>query len=101
VRNREARIARVADQLDALRAHRLSADSFRVQLPELFSSLGLDAVFANLHHYLDDEDIRVRDPEYRAMQEAELAKLISLLRSGASQTRLEEVTFLVRSRTPT
>ena len=33
-------------------------------------------VFSNLHHYWDDEDIRSREPEYKAMQDGELDKLI-------------------------
>ena len=46
-----------------------------------------------LNHYWDDEDIRRRDEDYRAMQNTELDKLILRLKQfdykGAS-----EVTFL-------
>jgi hypothetical protein len=48
-------------------------------------------------HFLDDGDIRDRDPVYREFQEEELRKLISSLRAG----RLDEakrITFLGRTR---
>lgn len=39
-------------------------------------------LYGNLHHYRMDEDIRERDPEYRAFQETELRKLIEYLKAG-------------------
>ena len=50
-------------------------------------------VLCFLNHYLDDEDIRRRDPIYATMQDIELEKLVSRLQQldyeGAAQ-----VTFL-------
>jgi hypothetical protein len=51
----------------------------------------------NLEHYLADSDIRARDPEYRAMQNGQLLKLIGLLREGAPIVELRRVNFLGRA----
>jgi hypothetical protein len=98
--DREARIARLIDRLEALRAGRVTCLSFLDELDDLFAGLDLDPVFANLHHYIGGEDIREREPGYRAMQEAELDK-IALLRAGAPSQDLRRITFLGRSRWPT
>ena len=42
---------------------------------------GIKAVFANLYHFWQDEDIRNNDPQYKAMQESELEKLIGHLKN--------------------
>jgi hypothetical protein len=54
----------------------------------------LQSCFHGLQHFLADEDIRARDNEYRQMQEAEMRKLIRLLRSGADCSLLSTVHFL-------
>jgi hypothetical protein len=53
--------------------------------------------FHGLHHYLTDEDIRMREPEYREMQEDEMRKMIRLLRDGAPSERLLKISFLART----
>jgi hypothetical protein len=53
-------------------------------------------VFANLHHYLDDEDIRAKDTEYKLFQDSEMKKLIQHLRSGNVELA-NEVSFLHES----
>ena len=42
-------------------------------------------------------DIRERDPAYRAMQDAEMEKLVRLLRARAPDVELAKVTFLRHS----
>ena len=58
-----------------------------------------DACYHNLWHYLLDADIRSRDPDYAAMQNEEMSKLIALLRQGASVEDLSKIHFLGKSRT--
>ncbi len=50
-------------------------------------------VVSFLNHYWDDEDIRQRDEDYRAMQNDELDKLISRLKRLEYESA-SEVTFL-------
>lgn len=50
-------------------------------------------VVAYLAHYLDDEGLRKRDPDYAAMQNAELNKLISRLQDSDYEGAAK-VTFL-------
>jgi hypothetical protein len=52
------------------------------------------AVLSNVHHYLADTDIRQKDPDYRDMQDRDMAKLIAALRRGASIDELLEYNFL-------
>lgn len=59
-----------------------------------FAEIAVIAI--NLNHYWDDEDIRLRDPDYRAMQDQELAKLIRHL-ERADYTRALEISFLHKS----
>ena len=54
----------------------------------------LETLWGNLEHYLADADIRAKDAAYRDMQDAELTKLIRLLREGGSKTMLRALTFL-------
>ncbi|MBD8530576.1 MULTISPECIES: hypothetical protein [unclassified Massilia] len=54
----------------------------------------LQSCFHGLQHFLADEDIRAKDGAYRQMQEAEMRKLIRLLRSGADCSLLSTVHFL-------
>jgi len=53
-------------------------------------------IWPNLEHYLADNDIRKRDPAYRA-QDAEMEKLVRLLRARAPDVELAKVTFLRHS----
>ena len=46
---------------------------------------------------LDPDHPGFRDPEYRAMQNGELRKLIRLLREAAPITQLQRVNFLRRA----
>ena len=43
---------------------------------------GLEGLYGNLFHYLDDADIRKRDSRYRELQDSEVKKLISYLKAG-------------------
>lgn len=52
-----------------------------------------ESVLAFLDHYLDDEDIRKRDPSYGTMQNNELDKLISRLQQADFESAAK-VTFL-------
>jgi hypothetical protein len=92
--SRENDANRVADDLESLRTGELSESVFRAKwqaavVPEL-----LGVIWPNLEHYLADLDIRKRDPDYRAMQNAEMEKLVQLLRAGAPIAELAEIHFL-------
>lgn len=85
---------RLADDLESLRAGTLSESEFRAKwetapVPDL-----LNVVWPNLEHYLADLDIRETDPGYRAMQDAEMEKLVRLLRAGAPDPELAKIHFL-------
>jgi len=53
-------------------------------------------LYGNLHHYFIDEDIRGKDPEYRAFQNMELQKLIAHLKSGDIE-KANSISFLQSS----
>jgi hypothetical protein len=57
---------------------------------------GLEELFGNLHHYIADADIRAKDPGYRKLQDSEMTKLITRLRTG-ELARANRVTFLGRT----
>jgi hypothetical protein len=42
----------------------------------------VNRVYGNLFHYWHDQDVRERDPEYKAMQDLELALLIHHLKNN-------------------
>ena len=52
------------------------------------------ASFHGLQHFFVDADIRAKDSSYRTMQEGEMQKLIFLLKSGANEHALANITFL-------
>ncbi len=54
----------------------------------------LTSCFHGLQHFLADAGLRAKDSAYRQMQEAELRKLILLLRSGADESTLRKISFL-------
>lgn len=87
---------RLADDLASVRAEQLSVQEFRARWQAVVDG-PLDATLSNIEHYLDDRDIRERDPAYRAMQNDEMEKLIRLLRAGATGAELARITFLGRS----
>jgi len=53
----------------------------------------LEAVCFNLFHYTDDWDIRERDLAYREMQNKELLKLITCLKTGNYEAA-QKISFL-------
>ena len=88
---------RLADDLESLRTGKLSESEFRAKwqaavVPELLS-----VIWPNLEHYLADLDIRERDRDYRAMQDAEMEKLVQLLRAAAPEGELAAIHFLGHS----
>ena len=54
----------------------------------------LNVIWPNLEYYLADFDIRKRDHDYRAMQDAEMDKLVQLLRADAPNVDLAAIHFL-------
>jgi hypothetical protein len=87
---------RLADDLASLGTGQLAAPEFRARWRAGVEG-PLDVVLSNIDHYLDDLDIRERDPAYRAMQDGEMEKLIRRLRAGASGAELARITFLGHS----
>ena len=84
----------LADDLESLRTGTLSASEFRAKWQPGPVSEVVDVIWQNLEHYLADSDIRDRDPAYRGMQEAEMVKLIRLLRAGTPAEGLAVINFL-------
>ena|SRR5688572_30343196 len=95
--NREQQARRLADDLESLLTGRLSERAFRTKYERDAESTLLPAIWPHLEHYLADGDIRERDSAYRAMQHAEVEKLVRLLRAGAPDSELGSVHFLGRS----
>jgi hypothetical protein len=97
--SREKDANRLADDLESLRTGRLSEREFRAKCEAALHPFTLtDVIWPNLEHYLADLDIRERDPDYRAMQEGEMDKLVQLLRTGAPDVELARISFLGYSR---
>jgi hypothetical protein len=92
--SREEDAKRLADDLESLRTGKLSESEFRAKCKSAVVSELLRVIWPNLEHYLADFDIRDRDSDYRAMQNAEMATLIQLLRAGAPDAELVEINFL-------
>ena len=86
-------VGRLADDLASLGTGQLSAQEFRARWRAVVDG-PLDVILSNIERYLDDLDIRERDPAYRAMQDGEMEKLIHGLRAGASDVELARITFL-------
>jgi hypothetical protein len=92
-----ADMSSLAADLEALLEGALTEDDFRLRYQSGPPSRVVAVIRGNLEHYLADADIRARDPEYRAMQNGELLKLIRLLRADAPTTQLQRINFLRRS----
>jgi hypothetical protein len=95
--SREEAANRLADDLESLPTGKLSEQQFRARWQEAAVPEQLRVIWPNLEHYLADLDIREQDPDYRAMQDAEMQKLVHLLRTGAPSVELADITFLGRS----
>ena len=92
----EAQVTGLANDLESLAAGTVAEATFRDKYAAESPAV-LRIIWPNLEHYLADADIRRRDPSYRAMQDAEMAKLVRLLRAGASDAELAKIHFLGRS----
>ena len=88
-----AKLDRLADALSSVLRGDLSADDFRRQFPVGAVGLQLEPVLINVEHFLSDADIRVRDINYKEMQEGSMARLIAALRSG-DVTTASSINFL-------
>jgi hypothetical protein len=92
--SREKQASDLADALESLSAGNLSEREFRANYQKAEDAALLRVIWPNLEHYLVDADIRERDPTYRAMQNAEMGKLITLPRAGAPDDDLVKINFL-------
>ncbi len=63
---------------------------------EALSIGDLGNVYANLFHYLDDEDIREKDSRYKHLQNSELKKLIYWLKVG-DLAKASKISFLTET----
>ena len=96
--SREDTANRLVDDLQSLLTGGFSELEFRTKYPAASAAPDLpNEIWASLEHYLTDADIRNRDARYRALQDAEMEKLIGLLRVGGSDSELIKVTFLSTS----
>ena len=92
--NRQTEASDLADALESLRAGRLSEKEFRREYEQNRDATLSRLIWPNLDHYFADADIRERDPAYRRMQDAEMEKLLTLLRTGAPDAELAKINFL-------
>jgi hypothetical protein len=72
----------LADDLKSVLDGTLTPEEFRMRHPTQNETGAVLEVLCLVEHYLTDADIRSRDFDYRCMQESEMKKLISALRSG-------------------
>jgi hypothetical protein len=93
----ESQVTALANDLESLAAGTVSEADFRDKYAAAESPAVLRIIWPNLEHYLADADIRRRDLSYRAMQDAEIAKLVRLLRARAPDAELAKIHFLGRS----
>jgi hypothetical protein len=75
-------VEQLAGDLQGVLDGTLSPGQFRARNPIAGHELHLEAVLCRVEHYFADADIRGRDSEYRDMQDADMRKLIAMLRSG-------------------
>ena len=76
----------LSDDLQSVLEGALSPEQFRARNPIAGHAGLLETVLCLVEHYLVDADVRKQDVSYRDMQDAEMRKLIEMLRSG----RLDE-----------
>lgn len=90
------KLTQFADDLDLLLGGIISVEQFRQRYPSSVFAVDedLDALMANVQHFLSDEDIRLRDDAYRRMQESEMRKLIDGIREGTPVRTLQKISFL-------
>ena len=91
-------LRRLADDLEELARGKITESEIRSRYEWTRAQPRLGTVMCNLYHYLDDADIRSRDPRYREMQESELRKLLALLRGDATERELDAINFLWHSK---
>ena len=96
--DRQAEASDLADALESLRIGRLSEDAFRAKYQHDENAALANLIWPNLEHYLADGDIRERDAAYRTMQDADMQRLVTLLRTGAPDSELTKIHFLRESR---
>jgi hypothetical protein len=77
-----APIQQIADDLQAILDGSLGPEEFRARHPISGQTGRIEQVLCVVEHYLADGDIRRKDSGYRDMQDTEMQKLISCLRSG-------------------
>lgn len=75
-------LEQLADDLKNVLDGVLTAEEFRIRHPTRGETGAVLKVLCLVEHYLADDDIRSKDFNYRVMQEAEMRKLISAVRSG-------------------
>jgi hypothetical protein len=84
----------LANDLVLYSSGKMSQDEVMRKYPMENTIPEIEAVMSNLCHYFADADIRMRDEKYKFMQESEMKKLISLLRSNSSIDQINTITFL-------
>ena len=91
----KSEIEQLCDFLAQLQNGEMGGKDALALLPSLaaLKTRGLEELFGNLHHYIADADIRAKDAGYRELQDSEMTKLISRLRSG-DIAKANRVTFL-------
>lgn len=87
----------LANQLREVLDGTLDSASLQDRLGRTNLPTELSAIVINLNHYFDDSDIRLKDTQYKEMQNAELGKLIAILLSDDPLDRATDINFLHES----
>jgi hypothetical protein len=85
----------IIEDLRKLSSGVLSCGDFRQRMKAY--PIELQDLIANIDHFLSDEDIRQKEPDYKIMQEKELRKLILLLEQNATESEVSKISFLAPS----
>lgn len=78
----QKRAATFANELEAVRAGRAQISGLWSKYVDQPDSSHFEEILSFVNHYVSDDDIRAKDPQYREMQEREFDRLLAHLRAG-------------------
>ncbi len=89
----------LACDLEGLLENKIDANHIRNKYE--FRSLSSDTqiIIAHVEHFLCDYDLRLKDPQYKEMQELEMKKLIALIRKDGPKEKILNIHFLGETET--
>ena len=85
------------DSLEDLLVDNISEDGFQELYKYDTLKYPFNEILIILDHYFSDSDIRLKDDEYKEMQNNELRKLIYCLKNNKIEKALSKINFLHKS----